>query len=227
MKKFIALSSLLITSIVIPSTHADVTFSSDLTAASSYVFRGIELSELTLHPSLEVAVDDFYIGIWAATPMEKRDSMGYVDEVDFYAGYGVELSSSTALDFGATIYEYPSTDFDHTFEAFIGINSEIKGIGTGLYAFYDFDLEVITLVGSLGWSIPLETMGTSLDMGLSLGLVEPDAGSNYVYYGASAAVPFQVSEHVTITSSINWASHNLSGVEDNHFFFALSFGFSE
>ena len=227
MKKFIALFGLLTTSMMIPSTHADVSFASDLTLTSSYVFRGIELSELTLHPSLEVAVDDFYAGVWAATPMEKRNSMGYVDEVDFYAGYGVEFSGATALDFGATLYEYPSTSFDSTFEAFFGVNSEVSGTALGAYAFYDFDLEAFTLEGSLGWSIPLEETGTSLDLGLTLGAVEPDVGDGYVYYGVSAAMPFQVSDNVTITGSVNWTSHDINGVDDNHFFFAISVGFSE
>ena len=227
MKKFIALFGLLTTLMLIPSTHADVSYSSDLTLTSSYVFRGVELSELTLHPSVEVAVDDFYAGVWAATPMEKRNSMGYVDEVDFYAGYGVELSELTALDFGATLYEYPSTSFDSTFEAFLGVNTEVNGTAAGLYTFYDFDLKAFTAEGSLGWSIPLEETGTSLDLGLTWGAVEPDVGDGYVYYGASASMPFQVSDHVTITGSVNWASHDITGVEDNHFFVALSIGFSE
>ena len=89
MKKLVA-SCLLASVVGMGSTSfAAFSISGDMTFASEYIFRGIKLAENTFQPSVEVAVDDFYVGVWGSLPTEKRNSMGYTDEWDAYAGYGL------------------------------------------------------------------------------------------------------------------------------------------
>ncbi|AOS46345.1 hypothetical protein Verru16b_03449 [Lacunisphaera limnophila] len=190
----------------------------DFPYASKYVFRGIEYAEDVVQPSVKFTTGDFYAGVWSSLPLDK----GYEAEVDYYAGYGFKLSEGLALDVGATIYHYPGLDGagvdKTTFEAYAGVNGSVGGVNLGLYLYQDFDLEVFTVQGNLGYSIPIDDK-VSMNISASLGNANPDAGSGYTYYGVGAQFPYKLTDNTTLTGGVNWASHDLSGVEDNHVWF--------
>ncbi|RKX34792.1 MAG: hypothetical protein DRP71_05925 [Verrucomicrobia bacterium] len=204
------------------ASYAAFTLSTDLTFGSEYVFRGIKLADNTLHPSVEAGFDNFYIGIWGALPTEKRSSMGYIDEWDAYAGYMFSLSDNLSLDIGATYYYYPIDQDFGTFEPYVGLSWDLDGWSPGLYAYYDTDLETWTGQGSVGYSIPLASVGTSLDLTGTFGYVKPNEGDDYMYYGVSAVVPYQISKNASVSAGVHWASHDIEGLDDNHVYFTVS-----
>jgi uncharacterized protein (TIGR02001 family) len=228
MKKLLATT--LFATVIAVGTSADAAFtlSGDLTFGSDYVDRGVKLAECTVHPSIEASVDDSYFGVWGALPLEKRNSKGYIDEWDFYAGYGYTLSDTVSLDLGATLYYYPIDQADDTGEAYAGINWDLERWTPGIYGYYDFDLDggTWTLQGSIGYSIPMASAGTSADLSATGGYVSSSDGDSYSYYGVSAVVPYQISASASVSAGVHWASHNIDSLEDNHFYVTVSVSFS-
>ena len=208
------------------SAYAAFSLSGDMTFGSQYVFRGVKLADNTFHPSLEAGFDDFYIGIWGAIPTEKRSSMGYTDEWDAYAGYGFALSDNLNLDIGVTYYYYPTKVHDDTFEPYVGLTWDLDGWTPSVYTYYDIELEAWTFQGSLGYSIPLASAGTSLDLTATYGYLMPKEGDSWSYYGVSAVVPYQISDSASVSAGLHWATNTIDGAEDNFFYFTVGVTFS-
>ena len=188
----------------------------DFPYVSEYVFRGISYADDAIQPSIELAVGDFYAGVWTSMPITNQ----FTNEFDFYAGYGLALSDTWALDLGATYYYYPETDSgDEQFEPFVGLTGEIGGgFSSSFYVYYETEFEVFTYQGSLGYSIPLSD-AASLDLSGTLGYVDPDTGADsYTYYGAGAVVSYALTDSASTYVGANYASHDLDGVEDDHFY---------
>lgn len=75
---------------------------------SQYHFRGIQQTGGgSASAGLDYENGGFYAGTWAA---DVADGL----EVDFYAGYGIELDSGLALGAGLTTYQYTG-DFDSAY----------------------------------------------------------------------------------------------------------------
>lgn len=206
-----------------PASSYSVT--ADFSYVTKYVFRGVELAEGAFQPSLKLTTGDFYIGIWSSMPADR----GYELEIDYYAGYGFALSDNVSLDVGATVYHYPGLDVPgadkSTLEAYAGINGSVEGVSLGLYLYNDFDLDVVTVQGNLGYTIPInETV--SMNLAASLGHANPDAGSGYTYYSFGAQFPYKLSDAATLTLGVNWASHDLDGVDDNHAWANIGFNYT-
>ncbi len=200
-------------------SRADYSLSSDLTYASEYIFRGVQLGDTTLHPSLELTQGDFYLGMWAALPIDQVESKGWTNEFDFYLGYTKELSDKASLDLGVTYYYYPDGNVDESTEAYLGLTFDVAGFTPAVYSYYDFDLEVLTLQGSIGYSIPMAGAGTSVDLSATYGYVDPDIGDSYAYYGASAQVPYKLNDNATLTFGVHYTSHDRNFGEDNWLYY--------
>jgi uncharacterized protein (TIGR02001 family) len=78
---------------------------------SQYHFRGIQQTAgASTSAGLDFSNGGFYVGTWAAD----------VDaglEIDFYAGYGIELESGISLGAGVTTYQYTG-EFDSAYNGF-------------------------------------------------------------------------------------------------------------
>ncbi|MGJ8682382.1 TorF family putative porin [Paraglaciecola sp.] len=87
---------------------AEGSWSANIGAVSQYHFRGIQQ---TIGASGSAGIDyengGFYAGTWAADVLDGA-------EIDFYAGYGVELDNGLSLGLGATTYQYTG-DFDSAY----------------------------------------------------------------------------------------------------------------
>lgn len=193
----------------------------DFPYTTKYVFRGQELAHDSIQPSVEFASGDFYAGIWTSMPLEKIDDAS--KEVDFYAGYGIPLSDVWKLDVGATLYYYPEAaglgNQNTTTEAFVGITGEVSGFSPSVYAYYDFTLDAFTAQASVGYSIPFEMIGSSIDLAATLGSVLNDDSANedYCYYGAGLSIPYKLAENATLTVGGQWATSDKGGSEDDEF----------
>ena len=207
----------------------DLTVTFDATVASKYVFRGVQLGDLTIHPSVQLEMDDYYISVWAALPQENRGSPDFFDdEIDIVFGRGMALNDSTALDFGLTVYTYPNAE--NTAEAFLGVTHEMEnGFSVGLTGFRDFDLDTFTVEASGGYSVYLSDIA-SLDIGGYIGTVQDDdAGDpDYTYYGVDLVVPIQLNDNTVLSLGAHYADHDDSSLgEDSHFFgtASVTYGF--
>jgi len=197
----------------------------DFPYASKYVFRGVQYAEGSFQPSVKVTSGDFYAGIWANAPVDN----GYELEIDYYAGYGFKLADSWSLDLGATLYSYPGLDVPGadktTFEPYVGFNGTFGDLTSATYAYYDFTLDVFTVQETLTYSVKLSDKA-NFNFSANIGHASPDSGSGYTYYGAGATVPFKVSDAATITAGVQYASHDLDGVDDSHFWGTLGFTYT-
>lgn len=103
LKKHVLATALLST--VLYANTATAELSANLGVVSQYHFRGIEqTSSASASAGLDYEEGGFYAGTWAA---DVQDGL----EIDFYAGYGVELDNGLSLGVGATTYQYTG-DFD-------------------------------------------------------------------------------------------------------------------
>lgn len=195
----------------------------DIPYASKYVFRGVQYADDSLQPSVKLTSGSAYAGIWANLPIDND----FDNEVDLYAGYTFALEDGWSFDVGATLYHYPDLDTsggadDTTFEGYAGLTGTVDGVSVSLYTYYDFTLEVFTVQGGLGYSIPLSDT-VSCNLSANVGYVTPDSGPKYMYYSAGAQFPIKLSEKSTITLGGNYATNDLDGADDNHFWVNAGF----
>jgi uncharacterized protein (TIGR02001 family) len=112
------------TALAVAGTANAGEFSSTITAASDYDFRGFSQSakDPALQASLDYAFDNgFAIGAWASNvDFEPLD--GDI-ELDLYAGYTGEISDTMSWNIGAVYYMYPSSDdIGEYWEAYVGLD---------------------------------------------------------------------------------------------------------
>lgn len=193
----------------VPAQAGDLSVSTSIDYVTDYVFRGVSLAESAVQPGVEIASGDFYAGAWASTGIGET-SIFAGDELDLYAGYGLSLSDSLSADVGVTYYHYPqggslfATEDGGagTYEVFAGLAYDTT-LSPSLYAYYDFTLEAFTVEGGLGHSISTGDK-TSVDLGLSAGLVDGD-GFSYEYGQLSAALGYAFTDDVSAYVGANYA----------------------
>ena len=210
-----------------PAMAQDVSVSVSVDYVTEYVFRGVTLAEDAIQPGVEVGIGDFYVGGWFSAAFGDT-SIFSGDEFDLYAGYGIALSDTLALDVGATYYHYPQGPggffesdgggVDGTYEVYGGLSFDTV-LAPSVYAYYDLDLSNLTLEGSIGHSIPLAD-ATSLDLGLTAGLVAADGDGDYEYGQASAALTHGFTDDVSVYASANFALASEDNFVDGDFDFA-------
>ncbi|WP_438482041.1 TorF family putative porin [Oleiharenicola lentus] len=193
----------------------------DFPYASKYVFRGVQYAEGSIQPSVKLTTGSFYAGVWTNQPITSNID----NEVDFFAGYGFKLSDTFSLDVGATAYYYPelddSTGLDNaTYEGYVGLNGTFGAFTTGLYAYNDFTLESFTVQGTVGYSVALSDKASFNLLG-TIGKVYPDSGDDYTYYGVGATVPYKLTDSATLTGGVQYATHDIDGLEDGHLWFTV------
>ncbi len=185
----------------------------DNTIASEYIFRGVELADATFHPSVEIAYSDFYAGVWGALPFNNDAGNDY-KEFDFYTGYGFALNDVWKLDAGVTHYYYGDTaGLDDTTEFYLGLTGKVSVLTTSVYGYYDIDLQSSAYIGSVGYSLPIAKIGTSLDFTATLGYVDngenaSTAPADYTYWGLAVAVPYKLTDSATLTAGVAYTNGN-------------------
>jgi len=203
MKKTTAIVAAILAGTTLASAQ-ELSVSASIGYESDYIFRGVALAEDYFAPSVDITYGDMYIGLWAALPTDSE----YENEIDFYAGYGFEISELISGDVGFTYYTYPDSadgvfDSDvNTFEVYTGLSFEAP-LSPSVYVFYDFDLKAWTVETSAGhtWQVS-ET--TSLEAAGFLGYVKPDGSDSYTYYGAGLTYSIEISENASWSIGVNY-----------------------
>jgi uncharacterized protein (TIGR02001 family) len=205
---------------------ASYSLTADFPYVSSYVFRGVKLTDDAFQPSLKLAVGSAYAGIWLSEPIDSE----FDNEIDFYGGYTFALSGGWSLDVGATLYYYPELDpnsglDDSTVEAYVGLSGTVGGVTLGGYVYRDLTLDATTVQGNLGYGIPVGDK-VSVNLAANLGYVTYDDGGDYTYYGASVQVPFKLNDKATITVGGSYATNDIDGAEDDIFWVNAGFSYT-
>ena len=187
------LSALLLAlaSLAVPAARADtlpeVSVKTDLSFASRYVYRGVQLARASLQPSLDVSAGDGYLGLWANLPT----GTGQKNELDFYAGRGFaveRLGPGWKIDLGLRQYYYPQSFYtaglsNTSTEAYAGLAGGAVGPGLTptVYAAYDFTRQNTNVIGSLGAFVPAEKLGFALRFDVHVGYTGVHHGRDYTY----------------------------------------------
>jgi len=186
----------------------------DFPFASKYTFRGVQLAEQSIQPSIEVTYTDFYAGVWTNQPVTSNID----NEVDFYLGYKFNLNDKWNVDLGATMYYYPELDKSsglhrETYETYLGVNANLKGFTPGVYVYHDVTLHTTTMQGQVGYSLPLASTGASLDFTGSYGRVFAHNAANYNYWNVGVTVPYKLSEKATVYAGVNYTNNDIDNAE--------------
>ena len=185
----------------------------DVTYVSDYVFRGAKLAGASIQPSVEASYGNLYAGAWNSSSISDES----VSEIDFYAGYGFDLTEKLSLDAGVTAYTYDGGSADDSIEAYVGASLDVL-LTPSLYYYYDFDYEVSTVEASIGYSIPVDAIKASIDLSAKYGWVAPDSGDQRTYGVVGVAVPFSLSENATFTVGADYVVNDgdelIDGDED-------------
>lgn len=189
------------------------TVTTDFTYASEYVFRGQKQSNAAFQASAEVGYKAIYAGVWANQPLRNGEG----DEIDFYLGYGFPLQNDWKIDTGLSSYSFPEfikgsgSSRIATYEGYVGLTGgNFGGFTPSLYTYYDFKYDDVTVQGSIGYSLPIKQIGTSLDFAVTYGF-SPNTGrfnsgvANNTYWGAGVTVPYQLAANTKITGGLQYA----------------------
>ena len=106
---------------VVAQASAEV--SGNVTMATDYRFRGVTQTDerFAIQGGFDVAFESgFYVGTWASN-VNFADSSGDINstELDFYAGYGFEVSEGVTLDFSAISFIYPAAESEFNYEEYV------------------------------------------------------------------------------------------------------------
>lgn len=133
---------------------------------SGYIWRGQDLGNVSIQPSLSVAYKGFSLSAWGSVGFEKSDTK----EFDLTLGYGAGGFSVSVTDYwfsgGPAYFHYGAHNTGHTFEAQIGYdfgpvavnwyanfagNVGCKSDGDKAYASY-FSVSAPFKLGGLDWT---------------------------------------------------------------------------
>ena len=217
-----------------PKSSYSVT--TDFAYSSDYVFRGVKQADDSFQPSAEISYQGAYLGVWTNEPIKGHED----NEIDTYAGYKYKLSDNVSFEAVGTYYWYPEAkgaSTKHSYEGGVGATYSLHGVTASAYYYHDFKLNSNTEQGSVGYSLPLEAIGASLDLTAFIGTAQADnwapwsgvsVKQSYNYYGADVSVPYKLSEKATLTVGAHWAHNDgLPGVDNDHIWWSagLTIGF--
>ena len=185
----------------------------DFTYASEYVFRGQKNSNSAFQASAEVTYTNFYGGVWTNQPLRNEQN-----EVDLYIGYGFPLKNDWKIDTGVTSYNYPESTLTNgnfsTYETYIGLTGgNCAGLTPSVYGYYDWKLDNYTVQASVGYSVPVKAIGTSLDFSAAYGYTANTGRfltnvANGTYWGVGVTVPYKLAPNATLTGGLQYAGND-------------------
>lgn len=194
----------------------------DVTYVSDYVFRGLRLADASVQPSIEASYGDFYAGLWHSDAISDGAANFSGSETDLYAGVNMAINETFSADLGVTRYTYNGGSQDDTTEVFAGLKADVL-LSPSVYYYYDFDLEVSSYIASVGHSLAIAQAGLSVDLSATVGYIQSPGGngSDYVYWGVGAAVPYKLNDNAVLTAAVNYTSLDRKTVEQDQVVFSV------
>ncbi len=192
----------------------DVTVTATVAAVSTYMFRGLRLSDGGLQPQVEVAAGNLIVGAWGNVPVDGGKVPDSSDpEIDLYGVYNVTLEGGLTLTPGFTLYHYPKAPtnagfYRNTFEPSLALSYIVDGVKLTPKVYYDVVLKGPTYELTAFYALPLTRIGSELDFTATYGSYKwkdtandasPDVKAWGQYWLLGVAAPFQVSPTSRIT----------------------------
>lgn len=233
MKKIIALAAMACAVSALNAQENELSVSATVAWESEYVFRGIQNSDSAFQPAVDLSYGGAYLGLWTSLPVNSKDNASR--EVDIYAGYGLDVSETFSVDFGATVYYYPSvrdtnpTADKTTVEGYLG-GALSTLLNPALYFYYDFTLENFTFEGSVGHSFAINE-NVSFDVAGATGYVFVETavpgvnplGDDYWYLQASIDLVYAFTENAAFSIGTRGSVNNLDTYRDTNWWWGASF----
>lgn len=192
------------TAVAAQSSALSVT--ADISYVSEYVFRGISYAGDSIQPSVKATYGDFYASVWNSNDLNSEGG----NETDLTAGYGYKLSDSIKLDVGVIRYLYEGQSANDSTELYVGASVDTI-LKPSFYAYFDNEAQnsgVATYTASIGHSVALSVIGSSLDLSALVGFVNAYDNQEYVYGVISAAVPYKLNENATLTFGVDYVAND-------------------
>lgn len=180
------------------ANSSDLSVTLDVTYVNNYVFRGAVFAEDSIQPSVEATYGNFYGGVWYSDDVNNTA----LSETDLYVGYNLAINETFSADFGATRYLYDGQSGSDSTEVYAGIKANVL-LSPSVYYYYDFDREVSSYIGSVGYSVPVEKVGIAIELSATYGYIQIP-NNDYSYWGVGAAVPYKLSETAKLTAAVNY-----------------------
>jgi hypothetical protein len=203
-------------------TASALSVTADISYVSQYVFRGLLQADDAVQPSIEATYGDFYAGVWYSDAVNtvnfNSDRQVSTSETDLYIGYGYKVSESIKLDVGVTRYLYEGQSNDDVTEFYVGANVDTF-LKPSVYAYYAdeaYNAGVATYTASIGHSIALDFIGSSLDLSALVGFVNAYDNEEYLYAVLGAAIPYKLSENATLTAGVDYVANDDDRFEGAH-----------
>ncbi len=236
MRKILIITAALLATLSLRADEPASSYSitTDFTYASEYIFRGLELSDQALQPSVNVKSGNLSLGVWSSQALSNRSAVfAQGSEIDVFGGYSFTLTESYTLTLGGTIYLYPSArpslgEIDKTVEPSLSVSGPIGPLSGSATYYKDLDLEADTFQFSLGYSIPLPDEKGSFDLSATYGLADigdtnaglpGSSGLDYRYWAVSAAWSHKLTSAATLKVSANYTGvSRVTGAPKNLWF---------
>jgi hypothetical protein len=190
MKTFLRIKILFILTFVFITGTSAQELSVGTDVVNRYLWRGTDFGDSpSIQPTIELGAGGFAVGFWGAYPTNNDT---HAEEVDFYAGYNIDINSSGSIYFGFTDYMFPTTGFELTnfnnYDDASGAGShyiEINGGYSGPESFpisLSFNIFVHNVMDNpiyfeLGYSLAVQDVGLDFFVGGAV-------GDGAAYYGA-------------------------------------------
>lgn len=204
----------------------DVSFTTTIGFESRYIFRGVQFAETSFQPAINVAIDNFYGGVWLNLPIGDDDLVVTPggEELDLFVGYSAPLTDKITYDIGLTYYTFPdlaSGFFDlyeedgdglgaNTFEPYLGFAFDVP-LSPAIYVFHDFMFDTTTFQGKATYSHPLAEKMT-FDVGGVLGyVIDDDPGGDYLYGVVSADVVYNFTDAASLKAGVRYGGSDIPG----------------
>jgi uncharacterized protein (TIGR02001 family) len=226
LNKYIVLFISLI--VVHTSLIAEVGFSGDISAISTYVWRGVKINNgPALQSTVEGSYGIFTLGFWGSSI-----SVGDNTEVetDLYASVALPTGDlSTSL--GATVYMLDFRQFNSTADAELELfaSAEYRAFGLNIYYIPGQNSIKDDLNSSLYWlelTGSTQLFGADLSAQLGYGTYSSRWMSNGPTKDAVALMVLSAGKSITDAISINWSySFNIDGGFERIFYFGGTHSF--
>ena len=191
MKTFLRIKILFIlTFVFITGTSAqELSVGTDI--VNRYLWRGTDFGDSpSIQPTVELGAGGFAVGFWGAYPTNNDT---HAEEVDFYAGYNIDINSSGSIYLGFTDYMFPTAGFELTnfnnYDDPDGAGSHFIEVNAGYSGPESFPISLSfnifvhnvmdnPIYFELGYSLAVQDVGLDFFVGGS-------AGDGAAYYGST------------------------------------------
>ncbi|MFK8048651.1 MAG: TorF family putative porin [Halioglobus sp.] len=177
------------------AAQAEMEISANVALTTDYKFRGISQSDESpaLQGGFDLAFDNgMYVGTWASSVDFDTNGDGFDGslELDYYVGWGGEISDSVGVDVGILYYSYPGDDgADGDYLEFYGSVSIADGTLGFAYSddYYGETDTFYYLYGDYSFSL-----GENLSLDLHVGYNDLDEDGGFLSDGQDSYVDYSV-----------------------------------